>query len=150
MKLKSSLKQRFLRAFAGGVLVAALLPASNAFALTGTCAMLVTQPVPYGSSLPVTQGFNILAAINFTNSTISFNEVRATYATTGTTLISANTQTGSGIAFTTAAGPIAGSQAITFTPPVGGALTANIYPVNGNNTVLVQGATDLFSGVCQF
>ncbi len=149
MKLKSSLKQRFLRAFAGGVLVAALLPASNAFALTGTCAMLVTQPVPYGSSLPVTQGFNILAAINFTNSTISFNEVRATYATTGTTLISANTQTGSGIAFTTAAGPIAGSQAITFNPG-SGVITANIYPVNGNNTVLVQGATDLFSGVCQF
>ncbi len=148
MKLKSSLKQRFLRTLVGGVLVAALLPASNAFALTGTCAMLVTMPVPYGSSLPSTHGFNILAAINFTNSTISFNGVRATYATTGTTF--ASTETGSDIAFTTAAGPIAGSQAITFTPPVGGALTANIYPVNGNNTVLVQGATDLFSGVCQF
>jgi len=147
MKLKSSLKQRFLRTLVGGVLVAALLPASNAFALTGTCAMLVTMPVPYGSSLPSTHGFNILAAINFTNSTISFNGVRATYATTGTTF--ASTETGSGIAFTTAAGPIAGSQAITFNPG-SGVITANIYPVNGNNTVLVQGATDLFSGVCQF
>ena len=147
MRSKSSLKQRFLRAFAGGVLVAALLPASNAFALTGTCAMLVTMPVPYGSSVPTTHTFNILAAINFTNSTISFNDVRATYATTGTTFATANI--GGPIAFTTGVGPIAGSQTITFNP-VGGPLTANIYPVNGNNTVLVQGADDLFSGVCQF
>ncbi len=147
MKLKSSLKQRFLRTFVGGVLVAALLPASNAFALTGTCAMLVTMPVPYGSSLPANRTFNILAAINFTNSTISYNEVKATYAATGTTFASANTGS---VAFTTAAGPIAGSQAITFTPTGGALVTANIYPVNGNNTVLVQGGNDLFSGVCQF
>lgn len=147
MKSRSSLKQQFSRIFSGGILVAVLFPASNAFALTGTCAMLVTMPVPYGASLSATHSYNILAAINFTYSTISFNEVSAIYAITGTTFNRANT--GSTIPFTTATGPIAGSQTITFNPG-GGVISANIYPVNGNNTVLVQGANDLFSGVCQF
>jgi|SRR5712691_6100415 len=149
MKLKSSLKQRFLRTLVGGVLVAALLPASNAFALTGTCAMLVTMPVPYGASLPAVRDYNILAAIDFTNSTISFTVTSATYATNGPTVVLLNS-IGTNIPFTTAAGPIAGSQAISFNPGPSGTTTANIYPVNGNQTVLVQGATSLFSGVCQF
>lgn len=148
MKSSSSMKQRFLRIFTGAVLFAGLFPVTNAFALTGTCAMLVTMPVPYGASpLPVNRTYNILASINFTAGIISFTEVSATYDTGGASFNTANTQ--SGVAFTTVAGPIAGSQAITFNPG-GGVITANIFPVNGNNTVLVQGATDLFSGVCQF
>ncbi|SRR5712692_8057415 len=151
MKLKSSLKQRFLRTFVGGVLVAALLPASNAFALTGTCGMLVTLPVPYGASLPADRDYNILAAINFTNSTISFTVTSATYAADGPTVKPPLPNSiGTNIPFTTAAGPIAGSQAISFNPGPSGPITANIFPVNGNQTVLVQGATSLFSGVCQF
>ena len=74
MKLKSSLKQQLLRAFAGGVLAAALLPASNAFAVatfptSGSCAMLVTMPVPYGKTLGTTSGYNVLAVITFTSAT---------------------------------------------------------------------------------
>jgi hypothetical protein len=56
MKLKSGLKQKFLGILAGGALIAGLFPVSNAFAAlpafpsSGSCAMLVTFPVPYGST----------------------------------------------------------------------------------------------------
>ncbi len=159
MKLKSSLKQRLLRAFAGGVLTAALLPASNAFAVatfpsSGSCAMLVTMPVPFGKTLPASSGYNVLAVITFTSATagtIDYYVNRVIYDTGGITEAAA--ETGSGIPVTIASlTPPAPSAArsISFTPTLGSLIVANAIAVNGGNTVLVQGQNQPFSGVCQF
>ncbi len=159
MKLKSSLKRRFLRAFAGGVLAAALLPASNAFAVSafpssGSCAMLVTQPVPVGATMPHNSGYNILAVLTFTSATagtIDFYGVRVDYTVNGYT-VDPTPETGSAIPFTVAAlGPSAPSAARSITFIAGGGnLVANVIAVNGGSTVLIQGVSDPFSGVCQF
>jgi len=159
MKLKSSLKQRLLRAFAGGVLAAALLPASNAFAVatfpsSGSCAMLVTIPVPFGENLPASSPYNVLAVITFTSATagtIDYYVNRVTYDTGGIT--EATPETGSSIAVAIAPlNPPAPSAArsITFTPTGGTQIVANAIAVNGGNTILVQGQNQPFSGVCQF
>jgi hypothetical protein len=159
MKSKSSLKQRFLRAFAGGVLAAALLPASNAFAVSafpssGSCAMLVTQPVPVGANMPHNSGYNILAVLTFTSATagtIDFYGVRVNYTITGYS-VDPTPETGSAIPFTvgTLVPPApSAARSITFTT-AGGTLVANAIAVNGGSTVLIQGASDAFSGVCQF
>ncbi len=151
--MKTNLKQKFLRTVLGGIGTLMLLSAPSAFAFptTGTCAMLVTQPVPYGASLPHSSGYNILATLTFTSAaagTVNYFSARATYATTGTTV--GTPETGSW-PFTIAAGPIGGSKTFSFTDTVyGTTVTANMYAVNGDKTVLVQGSSDLFSGVCQF
>ena len=147
-------KQKFLRAVLGGMGVLALLSAPSAFAFptTGTCAMLVTKPVPYGATVPHDSGYNVLATLTFTSATtgtVSYVSARATYATTGVTAGTA--EIGSRL-FTVAPGPIAGSMTFTLidtaTPPIN--VIATMYAVNGDKTILVQGANDLFSGVCQF
>ena len=147
-------KQKFLRAVLGGMGVLALLSAPSAFAFptTGTCAMLVTQPVPYGATVPHEKGYNILATLTFTGATtgtVSYVSARATYATTGVTAGTA--EIGSRL-FTVAPGPIAGSMTFTLidtaTPPIN--VIATMYAVNGDKTILIQGSNDLFSGVCQF
>ncbi len=151
--MKTNLKQKFLRTVLGGMGALLLLSAPSAFAFptTGTCAMLVTQPVPYGASLPHSTGYNILATLTFTSATagtVEYVGARATYATTGVTV--GTPETGSW-PFTIAAGPIAGSKTFSFTDTTyGSTVTANMYAVNGDRTILVQGANDLFSGVCQF
>jgi hypothetical protein len=151
--MKTNLKQKFLRTVLGGMgaLMLLLAPSAFAFPTTGTCAMLVTQPVPYGASLPHSTGYNILATLTFTSATagtVNYVGARATYATTGTT--AGTPETGSW-PFTIAAGPIAGSKTFSFTDTVyGSTVTANMYAVNGDKTILVQGSNDLFSGVCQF
>lgn len=153
--MKSNLKQKFLRSALGGMGALMLLSAPSAFAFpaTGTCAMLVTQPVPYGATDPHSKGYNILATLTFTSAmggTVSYVSARATYATTGVT--AGTPETGS-FPFTIATGPAAlvGSKTFSFTDTVyGSTVTANMYAVNGDKTILVQGANDLFSGVCQF
>ena len=155
MKTKLKLKQKFLLTVLGGMGALALLSAPSAFAFptTGTCAMLVTQPVPYGASLPHSTGYNVLATLTFTSATggtINYVGVRANYATTG---VSASPDSTGSLPFTIAAGPIAGSKRFTFDDGLGSPdsiITANMYAVNGDRTILVQGANDLFSGVCQF
>lgn len=149
--MKSNLKQKFLRSALGGMGALMLLSAPSAFAFptTGTCAMLVTQPVPYGASLPHSTGYNILATLTFTSAvagTVSYVSARANYAITG---ISAGTPEIGSFSFTVAAGPIAGSKTVTLNPGVD-SITAHMYAVNGDRTILVQGSNDLFSGVCQF
>ncbi len=151
--MKTNLKQKFLRTVLGGMGTLLLLSAPNAFAFptTGTCAMLVTQPVPYGAIVPHSTGYNILATLTFTSATagtVNYFSARATYATSGTT--AGTPETGSW-PFTIAAGPIAGSKTFSFTDTVySHTVSGNMYAVNGDRTILVQGASDLFSGVCQF
>lgn len=145
----------------------------DAFAgLTGNCGMVVAVPhtyvfgsvtgtvnstgnmngyaqlVPPGS----TKGVNLLAVINFTSSTISYEVTQVTVgnASTGTSN-SYSTQNGSA-SFTTAAGPLPGSYTITFTPTGSPQISLNLLPVNSGNTILVQGTTGTASaltGVCQ-
>jgi hypothetical protein len=161
MKLNSVLKQKFLRVVVGGLLVAGLLPATNAFAVSafpasGSCAMLMTQPVPYGQTIPVTnKGFNILAIFNFTSATggtLSYYGTRVSYTAAGIVMNTAGT--GTGVAFTVASSPelsAAGVKTMTFSPPSGGgAVTVNAIAVNGGNTLLIQGNSEPFSGICQF
>ena len=153
--MKSNLKQKFLRSALGGMGALMLLSAPSAFAFptTGTCAMLVTQPVPYGASLPHSTGYNILATLTFTSATggtVSYVSRRATYTTTG---VSVGTTYSGTFPFTIATGPAAlvGSKTFSFFDDVNGpTVSANMYAVNGDRTILVQGSNDLFSGVCQF
>ena len=149
--MKTKLKQKFLRTALGGMGALALLSAPSAFAFptTGTCAMLVTQPVPYGASVPHSKGYNILATLTFTSAmagTVNYVNARATYATTG---VSAATPEIGNFPFTLVAGPFAGSMTVTLNP-TSDPVTAHMYAVNGDKTILVQGSSDLFSGVCQF
>ena len=150
--MKTNLKHKARHIVLGGM--AALLsmsaPSAFAFPTTGTCAMLVTQPVPYGASLPHSRGYNILATLTFTGATtgtVNYVNARATYSTTG---ISADAPEIGSFPFTVAAGPIPGSVTVTLNPG-GDSTTAHMYAVNGDKTILVQGGSDdLFSGVCQF
>lgn len=110
--------------------------------------MLITSPVPYGVSLPHSEGYNILATLTFTSATtgtVNYVSARANYSTTG---VSAGTPEIGSFPFTVAAGPIPGSKTITLNPP--DPIIAHMYAVNGDRTILVQGGNDLFSGVCQF
>jgi len=161
MKLNSGLKQKFLRAAVAGALIAGLLPATNAFAVSafptsGSCAMLITQPVPYGATVPFTSTYNIIAMFTFTGTTtgtVDYNAVRATYSTTGST-IAPKVAGDNGLAIPVTVAPIVGfpnARTLTFTPT--GAVnpvTASAISVNGGNTLLIQGSSEPFSGVCQF
>jgi len=157
MKMKSGLKQKFLRVIVSGALVAGLLPVSNAFAVStfptsGSCAMLVTQPVPYGQTLPANKGYNMLAVVTFTSATtgtFDVNEVRLNYTATGTTVQQPGAIAGIPFAMTSLAIPAQGKQ-LTFTAPGGQQIIINGIAVNGGNTVLFQGINEGFSGVCQF
>lgn len=148
--MKTNLKQSFLNTIMGplGALILFIAPHAFAFPTSGTCAMLVSQPVPYGQTLPATNGLNILATITFTGATtgtLSYNSVRAVYSSSGP--VAGTPDLFNNIAFTLAAGPIAGSKQLTST---GGGLVVNMYAVNGDKTVLVQGQNHLSQGVCQF
>ena len=150
------------------------LATPDAFAgLTGSCGMVVAVPhtyvfgsmtgtvngttgsfnayaqlVPPGS----TKGVNVLAVINFTSSTISYEVTQVTVGNASTsTPNSYSTQNGSA-SFTTAAGPLPGSYTITFTPTGSPQMNLNLLPVNSGNTILVQGTTGTagaLTGVCQ-
>jgi len=161
MESKSSLKKKFLRAIVGGALVAGLLPATSAFAVatfpsTGSCAMLVTQPVPVGATVPANAGYNILAVITFTSATaatLDFTETRVDYTTGGYT-VNATHDSGANVAVTIASLPASAPSAarsFTFTPTGSPSpIIANAIAVNGGSTILIQGSSDAFSGVCQF
>ncbi|HEY0721072.1 MAG TPA: hypothetical protein VGE50_07455 [Gammaproteobacteria bacterium] len=150
--MKTNLKQKYLRNLVCGAAGMMLLSASNAFAFptSGTCAMLVTKPVPAGALTPYNNTYNILATLTFTGATsgtVHFNAMGVTYDTTGPAVSVADSQTSTaaGLSFVITDGPIPGSKLLD-----GGNLKMNLYAVNGGKTILVQGASDLFSGVCQF
>lgn len=130
-------------------------------AATGQCAMVATFPltiVPAANSSFLIP--NMMATINFDTNTISYN--MPIYS------IPANYQAPwavdavSDVPFTITAGPISGSQTITFTRRAisrtpsngfslaGNEIKMNIYPVNSGKTMLVQGQNIIFSGVCQY
>lgn len=127
-------------------------------AATGKCAMVATFPV---TVVPVTNSSflipNMMATISFDTNTISYNmpiySIPATYQAPWAV------DAVSDVPFTIAAGPISGSQTITFTRRaisqngfslVEKVISMNIYPVNSGRTLLVQGQSIIFSGVCQY
>ena len=138
-------------------------------ALTGSCGMIVSVPHNYAlgtmsgtintstgaysgnfqlASPGSTKGVNVLAVLDFSANTISFNVTQVTIGNPN----SYATQTQTGVAFTTAAGPLPGSYTISFTPTGSPTINLNLLPVNGGSTVLVQGTSGgsgALAGVCQ-
>lgn len=133
-------------------MVGFFLIASNppAYALSGSCGMLVNTPTPIvssGNSGNSGNIYNTLAVLNFNTNTASW--ITEDYSTFDNAAGGwAVTTTGSGTpttsTFTLATGPISGSYQLTMNGHV-----LNLYPVNSGNTILVQGATIAMSGVCQ-
>jgi len=123
---------------------------------SGVCGFAFTLQYPfaylYGASPGTGYGLNFLGTINFGTSTISTNVLLQNPASPQATTES---QANFSVPFTTAAGPIPGSYAITFTPS-SNAWTMNLIPVNGGNTILLQAFSPVAGnqgagivGVCQ-
>lgn len=136
--------------FVGSLALLSLQVSAATIPTSGTCAMLINYRAPYGKPLPATTQLTTLALITFTSATggtVSYRNVFSTYDAAG-----AETTTGTAPtiaeAFTLSAGTLPGTTRLT----MGGAVTAQfaIYPVNGGQTILVQGVNVPASGVCQF
>ena len=139
--------------------------------LSGSCGMLTAFPHPFINSYLAyngtatttsstsynmsgtittaatgTKDMDVLAVIDFSTSTITFNVTEATITASGVTY-SAAPVTASFAA--PVAGPVPGSYTISFAPNATSTVTLNILPVNGSNTFLIQGVGYPFHGVCQ-
>ena len=170
MKTKSF--RPFLYGLAALGVFAGFIPAADA-GLTGTCGVLFATPHlflnAYGSMTgSVTStgamtgnyisnavgpnqgpyGVDVLAEINFSNSTVSYNVMQVSFNASANESYSASSGS---VPFTTTAGPagLPGSSTITFTPTGSPPMSLIILPVNSGNTILVQGTTDSTRGVCQ-
>ncbi len=151
-----------MRKLVAGAILAGLLPMTNAFALsafptTGTCAMLVTIPVPLGVTIPAdNQAYNVLAVIDLSAKTIKFAQSSVKYTTTGIVLATGRTSAvgGEGTFVVETLSTPAPSEArrlsFSITSPSASTFKANAIAVNGANTILMQGDDQPFSGVCNF
>lgn len=161
----------FLYGLAALGVFAGFVPAANA-GLTGTCGMLFATPHLFlnaygslkgsvsGSSMSGSYvsnavganqgpyGVDVLAEIDFSNSTLSYNVMQVSFNASANESYSASSGS---VPFTTTAGPagLPGSSTITFTPTGSPPMSLIILPVNSGNTILVQGTTDSTRGVCQ-
>ena len=158
MKLKSGLKQKLLRFFAGGALIAGLFPVSNAFAAaptSGSCSMLLTQPVPYGATTPFNASYNILAILTFSSAGNTLNAYITTANYTGSGITMGASAPYANVAFyytvgTNVPDTITATLPISPLLPNGAKLSYNVAQVNGGNTILMQETDYPGSGVCQF
>jgi hypothetical protein len=145
---------KFLRTVLGGIGAVMLLSAPHAFAFptSGTCAMLVTPPVPVGASIPHGDTYNVLATMTFTGATtgtMDFHAAGVQYTSSGVEYFPANDKTRLGLSVAIGPSSLPGARGLSFTID-GTLVTANAFAVNGDRTLLIQGATEPFSGVCQF
>lgn len=132
-----------------GALAIFASPHVFAFPISGTCAMLVTQPVAYGQTIPATNGLNILATITFTGAatgTFNYVSVVAIYTTSGPVAQTAPAPSLTSGTFAVADGTIPGSKKVTLST----GQVVNMYAVNADKTILVQGFNHLSQGICQF
>lgn len=137
-----------------------LLPMTNAFALssfptTGSCAMLVTVPVPLGQTIPANNvSYNIIAVLDFAAGTLKAANTRVDYTTTGVVLNGTGASGAEGTftvaALATPAPTEARRLTVSITSPSASTFKANAIAVNGGNTILIQGDSEPFSGVCNF
>lgn len=157
----SYIKQKFLRIVMGAMGALMLLSAPNAFAFptSGTCAMLATPPVPVGAPIPHNNTYNVLAMITFTSATtgtIDAFTAGVTYTGEIDGIAGFAGYTGLGLGL-----PLAITSPGVFNSPNSKTLeftkhgdsqptTMNAFSVNGDRTILIQGVSDPFSGVCQF
>lgn len=129
--------------------IAATMPTS------GTCGMLVTFSVPFGPNAPVDAMLNMLGTMTFTSAnagtleyavnTIAYNTGINPNGFGNNVITSKAPVTAS---FTISAGTLSGASKLTIT---GTSTTFEVYPVNGGQTLLVQGKGDnRAQGVCQF
>jgi len=121
----------------------------SAAPLSGSCAMIATPPAP-----PLQPGqaasnvrYNIAAIFNFDTGTVSQNTISLSYTNANppvvTTASTPNTKTD---LTQQADSNLTGAYDIGFS---GGNVQLMMIPVNGGNTLLVQGLSQPFSGVCQ-
>ncbi len=120
-----------------------LYPTYALAALTGSCGMIATPPISPGATSAT---YNVLALINFTNNTITYSSMDLTFSSGSIT--SSNTYGSKSITVTSNSN-ITGAYTLSFTAGSGHTLSFNLLPVNSGNTILVQGISDPFSGVCQ-
>lgn len=166
------LKQQRCRTLLASLAVAGIcggfIPAASA-ALSGSCGAVFVLPHNYvlgsmsGTMNSTTGAYNgslqlqspgqtadldVLAVLNFTASTISFNVVSVTFGSPD----KYSAQSGT-VPFTTMPGPVPNSYTISFTPTGGSKLVGiNLLPVNSGSTILLQAtgsAQSAFTGVCQ-
>jgi hypothetical protein len=157
-QLKTNANRKVVRKIFGWLLLAGLFPASSAFAAlpsfptSGSCAMLSRLADPVGEILPVTRAVDVLAVLNFTSATTGTMDIIENKMTfTSAPPVEASPNQGHNIAFTVApsAYPV-GAMTITFTAPDTTTRIWNAIAVNNGNTILIQGLTGGFTGVCQF
>lgn len=147
MKIKQ--KQTCLNVAMGCIAALALLAAPQAWAFpsSGTCGMLVTQPVPIGQTMPAINGLNLLAVVTFTSAaggTVSYQPINGQYLASGPV---ANVGPATvDLPFTLSTGPIPGTKKAS----LGNGQILTMIAVNNDKTVLVQGYNTLAQGVCQF
>jgi hypothetical protein len=118
--------------------------------------MLITKPVPLGTTMPYTSTFNILAVLTFTSATagtMDYYTTRVGYATGGLSMGAPVVGAAAPMVIspiTSGNGPTGGVSITITLPGAAGTVAANAVAVNGGNTILIQGTNDAFSGVCQF
>ncbi len=139
--------------------------------LSGSCGMLTAFPHPFidsylaftgtvsgtnsmsgtiNTAATGTKDMDVLAVINFTTNTITFNVTEATITNTNPPISYTAAEATDSFTTPPVTGPIPGSYTISFTPTgSSNPVVFNILPVNGGNTFLIQGVGDPFHGVCQ-
>lgn len=142
----------------------ALLPVSNAFAVaafptSGSCAMLVTKPVPVGATMPHSATYNMIAILTITSATaatLTYGQTVVDYTVNGYSVNPAIRRTAADVPvrIEAPAGMPEGTRGLIVSapnlPPGMTSVDATAIAVNGGSTILIQGNNDAFSGVCQF
>jgi hypothetical protein len=145
-----------VRAFAALALLVAGAASAAVFPPAGTCAMLYNAPVPLGKTIPATSPSTILAELTLTttsptSSSVAANivNVKVVYDVATTTAVAQPpaSQVGS-IVWSTAGSPFTAASLKAGVLTLG-VNTFNVYSINNNNTLLVQGVSIPGSGVCQ-
>ncbi|HQT82007.1 MAG: hypothetical protein B7Z60_07065 [Ferrovum sp. 37-45-19] len=134
----------FLTGYVTLALITLVLSFNASAALSGTCGMIATPPIAPGAS---SSTYNVLALINFSTNTITYSSMDLSFSSG----VATPTQSYGTKAITvTSNSNITGSYTMSFTSGSGNhTLIFNILPVNSGNTILIQGTSDPFSGVCQ-
>lgn len=136
---------------------------SSGMPTSGSCALLLTMPVPYGlldvDSYQET-GYNILGKLTFksaSEATFNGSVVNPTYRTMGSPTIHEEDtiylrNTAVVIQAMTSSDGFEGGYKLTFTHGIGKSFKLNAIPTNNTKTILLQsssGGLEPASGVCQ-
>lgn len=160
------MKKLHLHLAAAFALAALIAPAMAALPTSGKCGFILSVPQPTVSFSTGTKNAirisDILGSVDFAAKTLSYNATTLTYDgsawqygyTSGTVPFTigaalANPSGAYPITFTMSSVNNATSGNVTVGLSVSVATTLNLLPTNGSNTVLIQGANEKMTGVCQ-